>query len=76
MVEFLRKSESRGIRIALVNSICIAKSINIFQFCMVLMSDVIEGDCPYTVHYVKLYIWNVYSQILLFQDNNLLLFYN
>ena len=27
MVEFLRISESRGIKIALVNSICIAKSI-------------------------------------------------
>ena len=36
MVEFLWKYENRGIKIAPVNSIRIAKSINLLQFCMVL----------------------------------------
>ena len=36
MVEFLRKFESRCIKIARVNSIRITKSINLLLFCTVL----------------------------------------
>ena len=35
MVEFLRKFEDRGIKIARVNSILISKSINLLYFCSV-----------------------------------------
>ena len=49
MVKFLRKSASRGGRIALVNSIR-TKYINLLQFCVVLGSVVIEEDFPCTVH--------------------------
>ena len=35
IVEFLSKSESRGIKIALINSIRITKAINLLEFCSV-----------------------------------------
>ena len=40
MVEFLRKSESRGDKIARVNSIRITKFINLLYFCTLLGSVV------------------------------------
>ena len=40
MVEFLRKIESRGDKIAWVNSIRITKSNNLLEFCTVLGSVV------------------------------------
>ena len=42
MVEFLRKFENYGIKIARVNSILITKSINLLKFCTALGSVVIE----------------------------------
>ena len=36
MDEFLRKFDKRGIKIALVNSILIIKSINLLKYCTVL----------------------------------------
>ena len=36
MIEFLRKFENRGIKIATVNSIRITKSINLLLFCTLL----------------------------------------
>ena len=50
IVEFVRKSERRGDKIALVNSIRITKSINLYYFCTLLGSIVIVGDFPCTVH--------------------------
>ena len=44
MINFLRKIEHHGIKIALFNSVRITKSINLFSFCTVLGSVVIEGD--------------------------------
>ena len=49
MVEFLRKFENRGIKIAQVNSIIITKSRNLQVFtifCAVLGSVGIVGDFP------------------------------
>ena len=46
MVEFLRKFESRGIKITLVNSIRITKSVNLLYFLTVLGSNVIGFDFP------------------------------
>ena len=44
MVEFIRKFENCGIKIAGVNSILTTKSINLLYFCTVLGSVVIESD--------------------------------
>ena len=50
MVEFLRKFESHGIRIAWVSSILITRSINFLHFYTVLGSAVIKGDFSCIVH--------------------------
>ena len=44
MVEYLWKFESRGIKIAGVNSIRITKSINLLKFCTVSEAVVIESE--------------------------------
>ena len=48
MVEFLRKLEYRGIKIARVNSILMTKSTNLLYFCTVLGYVVIE-ECDFLV---------------------------
>ena len=50
MIEFLRKFEIQGSKIALVNSILITKSINLLYFCTVLRYVRIEGDFPCIVY--------------------------
>ena len=54
MIEFLRKFENRGIKIAPVNSILIMKSINFsviyINFVRCWGSVVIEGNFPCSVH--------------------------
>ena len=50
IVEFLRKSENCGIKIARVNSIHITKYTNFIKFCTALGSVVIEVDFPCIVH--------------------------
>ena len=50
MLEFLRKSESRGDKIAPVNSIRNTKLNNLLKFCTVLGSFVMEQDFSCTVH--------------------------
>ena len=54
MVEFFRKPESRGDKIARVNSIRITKSIILLPFFTVFGSVVIEGNFPSTVHLLLL----------------------
>ena len=49
-MEFLRKFENRGIKIAPVNSILFTLSIDLLYFCTVLGFVVIEGDFPCIVH--------------------------
>ena len=43
------KSTSRGEEIARVNSIGVTKSINLLEFCKVLVSVMIKGDIPCNV---------------------------
>ena len=43
MVEFLRKFENRGIKIAQVNSILITKSVNLLLFTLILYG--VGGRC-------------------------------
>ena len=50
MDDRISKFENRGIKIALVNSIFITKSINLLSFCTVLGFVVIEGNFPCIVH--------------------------
>ena len=53
MLEFLRKFENRGTKIARVNSILFTKSINVHLFILILYgveAVVIEGDFLYSVH--------------------------
>ena len=53
MIEFIRKFENRGIKIARVDSILIGKSINSQFYCLILYglgSFVKEGDFPCIVH--------------------------
>ena len=56
MIEFLRKIENRGIKIALVNSILITKYINLQIFTLILYGVGIYcdrqplTDCPCIVH--------------------------
>ena len=64
MIEFRRKFENRGIKIARVNLILITKSSNFQLFtliCMVLRSVMIEGDsCAQSIYWevnVKSYIF-------------------
>ena len=62
MVEFRRKSESRGDKIARFNSICITKSINLLWFCMGLGSVVMEGDFQCTAQiFQEVYDWRYYN---------------
>ena len=54
MIEFLRKFEDRGIKIALVNSFLFYKSINLLFFTLILYGDgvliVMEDDFQFSVH--------------------------
>ena len=62
MSEFLRKVVNRGCKIARVNPILISKSIYysyLLQFCTVLGSVVIEGDCQCSVHLLRSLCLNI-----------------
>ena len=50
MVEFIWKSDSRGIKIARVNSIRITKSIDLLRICKVLTVEVRCDRGRYSVH--------------------------
>ena len=55
MIEFLRKFENRGIKIAWVDSIFITKFLNLQLFTLILYgviagSVVVEGNFPCSVH--------------------------